>query len=304
MKLQFYSSGLGSNTFLSRLSKYLVANHGVEVVKEGPDIYLSSVWRGKPPKGAKKIHRVDGVYFDKNFRGAGPLNDSIERAINKADGVVFQSTYSLNMCRGILHMRKHLNHTIIYNGFDPSIYDNIVVDKMGYDYMFVACAKWRSLKRPRSIANGFLAAAIPKSILIMIGEISVKHKVKHPSIKYVGPQKGDKLFQYYKSCDALIHIGKVDACPNVVVEALAAGKPVVCNNIGGTPEIVQESGIKIDIDEPLKYKKFALNNPDCVSPKLIANGIIQCIEKKWDIKRDDLSMKTCADKYMEFFGKV
>ncbi len=303
MKIQISYSGIGPMVFMTRLAKYLSKHYDVEIVKERPDIYFSSVWAGSSPKNCKRVHRVDGCYFDKSRPGIGAMNKRIISAIDRSDMTIFQSKYCKKLCRGILGTRPKKSETI-HNGFDSSLYDGIEIDKMGYNKMFVACAKWRPLKRPRSIAKGFLKAEIPNSILIMIGDISRKDKIENDRIKYVGQIRAKHTYQYYKSCDAVVHISRLDACPNVVIEGLSAKKPIICNNVGGTPEIVKDDGIILEIDEPLKYKLFKMKKPDSVKSRIIANGLRRCVEKDWDIYRSDLEMYNCAKKYYECFKKV
>lgn len=303
MKIQTYTSGIGSQTFVSRLMFFLTSHYDVKQVKDKPDIYFSSVWKGKPTTGCKRVHRVDGVYFNKLQKNRQSMNHMISRAINMADGVVYQSKYSRKSCYGILKV-QHKNGIIIHNGFDGSVFKNIQVNKLGYQKMLLACAKWRSLKRPLSIARGFLESALANTVLVMVGDIDKHNRIKHPHIKYIGALPLKHVYQYYVSCDAVIHISRLDACPNVVVEALTAGKPVLCNNVGGTPEIVKDSGIILDIDPPFKYKAFSMKNPDNIDPRIIASGVHAILSKNWNIKRDDLSMEYCANKYYQFFKQV
>lgn len=300
MKLQVSASGQGPRVFVKRLSKFLVKNHGVVLDRKKPHIYLSSVWRGNPPKEAIAIHRMDGAYFNKDLSGAKDMNRKIAYAIKNAHGVIYQSKYSQEMTRGILKLKK--KGVIIHNGFDSSEYKDIIPhDKMGFDKMLVACAKWRGLKRPRSIVKGFLKASIANAVLVMIGDINKKDRIKHKSVVYTGSIKPHEIYKYYLGCDGLIHISRLDACPNVVVEALVAGKPVLCNNVGGTPEIVENSGVIVDIDPPLKYKMFSMGNPDKIKSHLIAAGVEQLLQQKWSIHRPDLEMKECAKQYYNYF---
>jgi glycosyltransferase involved in cell wall biosynthesis len=53
----------------------------------------------------------------------------------------------------------------------------------------------------------------------------------------------------YQSADLLLHARVNDPCPNVVVEALASGLPVVYPASGGTVELVgDDAGVGVDAD--------------------------------------------------------
>lgn len=303
MRLQMHYSGVGSAAFMSRLSRYLQKQYKVDIVKDHPDVYLSSVWRGKPPKGCKTAHRADGVYFDANLKSGSRMNKDIQTAINKANGVIYQSQYSRKICQGILKV-KQTRDVIIHNGFDFSECEGVSPETLGFDRTLVAIAKWRPLKRPKSIAKGFLEASLPGVGLIMVGDINKSDTIKHKRIKYVGRANHAKVFQFYKGCSGVIHISRLDACPNAVVEGLAFRKPILCNNVGGTPEIVQDSGVVINIDPPFKYRKFPLGNPDCVKPRVIAKGLSELLSKKWSIYRPDLSMESAAKSYYCFLENL
>lgn len=305
MRVQLSYSGIGPRVFMTRLGRYLELHYDVQIVKKKPDIYLSAVWGGDPPKGCRRVHRTDGCYFDKLKSGITGMNKRIAGAITKANGVVWQSRYCEKLCRSILGVKpKH--YTTIFNGFDQSIYDEVEVmeDKFGYERMFVACAKWRPLKRPKSIIRGFLAADIPGAGLVMMGDMPKSYKVKDKRVKYVGALRSKETYTYYKSADALIHISRLDACPNTVIEALSIGKPIICNNVGGTPEIVKSDGIVLDIDPPLKYKIFKMKKVDHVDPNIIAEGFRKCAATEWNISRPDLDMSRCAEEYYQFFKKL
>jgi len=304
MKIQVFKPGSGGpGVFISRLCEYLTAHYDVKIVDSNPDIYFSVVWRGSPPKNCKVIHRADGAYFAYEQRSHFGYNKKIGTAINKAHAVVYQSRYSQKICQNLAGA-KQKNKIIIYNGINPLDYNGIKIDKMGYEKMFVASALWRPLKRPRSIAKGFVKAQIPNSVLVMIGPIDKKHRIKHPDIKYVGKKSRREVFNYYKSADGVINISRLDACPNVVVEGLVAGVPIICNNVGGGPELVQDDGIILDIDPPFKYKKFHMKNPDKVHSRLVASGFTQIVEREWKIHRPDLFMDNTAKEYYNYFKKV
>lgn len=88
--------------------------------------------------------------------------------------------------------------------------------------------------------------------LIIIGNGPMKSKLQDQArvlgvskqIKFLGSVDHDKLCEYYNMADALILATNREGMPNVVLEALACGTPVIATNIGGIPDILttQEVG--------------------------------------------------------------
>ncbi len=87
-----------------------------------------------------------------------------------------------------------------------------------------------------------------KHHLIIIGEGSLKEKyIQQVSaaglgdyITFVGEKSQDELPLWYGACDLFCLPSKMEGCPNVIMEALASGRPVVASRIGGIPELVNE----------------------------------------------------------------
>jgi len=99
----------------------------------------------------------------------------------------------------------------------------------------------------------------------------------------------------------MIHLSWRDHCPNVVVEALSQGCPIICTSSGGTKEIVKDNGIIIDDinDNHIDPYIFDYDNP----PHLPINRILT--NKK--IKFNDNNIPTIEkayDAYMNIFKEV
>jgi glycosyltransferase involved in cell wall biosynthesis len=88
--------------------------------------------------------------------------------------------------------------------------------------------------------------ALPETTLLLVGdgpdrsrleslarEVGVAHRVR-----FVGPVAQSELSRYYSAADALVLASSREGWPNVLLEAMACGTPVVAARVGGTPEIV------------------------------------------------------------------
>jgi len=290
--------GGGPGKFMSRLLDHMQKHEMVRVVQKGGHIHFTTVF-GEPVKDTKFVFRAAAAYYDsKNQKRRHGMNKKIRRAVAKADYVVFQSNFAKKMVQKILKI-KAKRSSIICNGFDVSTYDKVEPYELS-EPTFVACSDWSvPAKRGSLIIKGFMKAAITDSKLIMIGP-GIKARSKNIIIK--GRLDMVEISKYLKDKPIFVHMSYAEACPNVVVEALSFGCPVVCNNIGANPELTKEDGVIVNCDKPFIFKRVPVSLK--ASPKAVAKGLRKVLETKWNVKRDDLSMEECAKKYLKVFEEV
>ncbi|MGH2543172.1 MAG: glycosyltransferase family 4 protein, partial [Ardenticatenaceae bacterium] len=69
-----------------------------------------------------------------------------------------------------------------------------------------------------------------------------------PNLRIMGVLGREELARAMRSCDALYFPSENEACPNVVLEALASGLPVLYKDSGATPELVGGCGMPVEVD--------------------------------------------------------
>ena len=81
----------------------------------------------------------------------------------------------------------------------------------------------------------------------LIGELGLRGRVH-----LVGPQPYDIIPKYFAAADASVLASHREGCPNVVLESLSCGRPVVATDVGGVPDLLPHQGGRIvpvgDID--------------------------------------------------------
>jgi len=304
----------GPGIFMHRLITYMQKYDIVKLVDKQPDVYLSTVWQGKAPKGCKTVYRAASVYYNSCERKRRGLNKKIAAAIRTSDLVIYQTHFARKLCEKVLgkyynYKVKARKRVIIINGFDKSEYDKVASAKKKRQHRFIACSDWTvAVKRGDVVVRAFCKAKIKDAELIMIGKIVPKEMgiarkhIKSGKIKTLGPRPDSVVMSYLKSEAIFVHLSYVESCPNAVVEALSFGCPVVCNNIGGTPEVVQDSGIIAKCDDEFVFKRRPVDMTiRHFSP--IINALQQSIELE-GVNREDLSMKRCAQQYKEAFEGI
>lgn len=101
--------------------------------------------------------------------------------------------------------------------------------------------------------------------------------------------------EFMAACDLLCLPSRREGCPNVVLEALASGRPVVASRVGGVPELVRddESGVLVAPDDPAA----------------LAAGLARALARPWDpaaLRRTvgALSWDPIGDRYHELLREA
>jgi glycosyltransferase involved in cell wall biosynthesis len=250
---------------------------------------------GNIKKGNFNVLRVDGVYYDHPRLGH---NIPIARSITSHDLVVYQSEFSRQFAERMLNV-KAKRSCVIHNGtaMNP-IHSSERIP------IVVASARWRANKRPRAIAEAFAIACDQMGLdaeLHMAGDVDRTSTVSHPRIRYRGSMNHGDMRTLFSMARLMVHICHLDSCPNSVVECLRMGVPVLCNNIGGTKEIVGDSGMTVPIDKEFDFTPIAHMSQvgdDSVDRMKLANGIKKAYEESVPVSRDDLDIARCAERYV------
>lgn len=94
---------------------------------------------------------------------------------------------------------------------------------------------------------GFLAQVLPRipnARLAIVGDGPQREELewlfRGQAVTFVGYLKGEQLASAYASADAFIYASETETMGNVVLEAMAAGLPVVVPNAGGIPSLVED----------------------------------------------------------------
>jgi glycosyltransferase involved in cell wall biosynthesis len=210
------------------------------------DVQLSVV-RITNNSGLPTVLRLDGIYYD-SATDYHHRNNAISKSHKHANAVIYQSNTSKLMCERHLKTRRGI-FKVIHNGIDATGWDRPVKHE---GFNIFCCSKWRRPKRLEETIEVFgeLLEIIPDAKLHVIGGFKKGGKhIQHKNVLYYG-QIGHELMQeLYRVGDAFLHLCKKDSCPSAVVEAIAAGMPVITTNAcGGAAEMSELTNGCIVVD--------------------------------------------------------
>lgn len=121
---------------------------------------------------------------------------------------------------------------------------------------------------------------------------------KYSNIHFLGSLSEEVKFSILNSCDFCVFPSRWENAPIVLLEAMAAGKPIISTKVGGIPEIIQEgrNGLLVYPDVPFVANAMSLLIEDQeIRKKLSKNNLI-------DVKK--YSWKKISPKYIELYQKL
>lgn len=178
---------------------------------------------------------------------SGRIIFRIERLMERmTDRIVFVSAFE-----HATYVRKigkpRCAFALIYNGLTPGDFEPVSMDTNAADFLFIG--EMRDLKGPDIFIEALAQASVAsgrKLRAVMIGDgkdrgrliEQAKAEASEVDIEFLMPMRARDAF-------ALAHVvvipSRAEALPYIVLEALAAGKPVIASRVGGIPEILGET---------------------------------------------------------------
>jgi len=151
------------------------------------------------------------------------------------------------------------------------------------------------LKRIDGIIQSFSNIKHDDSSLLIIGEGPQKEELialcnrlqLTERVKFLGARDHDEVLQYLRASDLFVLNSINEVMPNVVLESLAVGTPVIAPKVGGIPEIIEDGldgqlfSLKEDNRIELTGAMEQLLGDDGLRKKFIQNGLIKIRQFDW-----------------------
>jgi len=201
----------------------------------------------------------------------------------------------------------------IYNGFDfkrlANLKDNMLIRQalgVNTNYLVGMVASFVPLKDYSTYVK---AALCVLEKFTDIAFLAIGRGNSHPYIEMIPNRlKHHFIFMdaqlniedYMNACDIGVLSSFMEGLPNVVIEFMALGKPVIASKVGGIPEVIDHGidGFLFEVENEVELSNFIL--------KIIKNNQIQEIvglKAKQKVK-DKFSMDRMLSEYKDLYKKI
>ncbi|HYR88038.1 MAG TPA: glycosyltransferase family 4 protein [Terriglobia bacterium] len=124
-------------------------------------------------------------------------------------------------------------------------------------------------------AAALLRRLRPEVMLVIIGEGAYRGRLERQvrrlglenHVALVGARRSEELATWYSAADLFCLASEREGCPNVLLEAIACGCPVIATRVGGTVEIVESPSLGTLVER---------------TPTAFESAIEQALRRPWD----------------------
>jgi glycosyltransferase involved in cell wall biosynthesis len=324
--MQFYlnqdSSGRGGPQVWSGRFHQLLTARGYQVTHD-----LTADWAGAlfvnksegiaeaaasgKPAGLRVANGYLPAWFEVMGRPMKPVhhqaNAATAQALEIAPYVIYQSQWAKDQLDALLYRREE-NFAIIPNGVDLNQFYPVRERPSSIPVLGSV-----GVMRYRYRLETILAASRRLDFdhkLLIVGDLDeecaavLRHyqadPVVGPRITHQAHVPPGKLPDLYRQMDVLLHPVCGDVCPNVVVEALACGVPVVAPRFGGTAELVGPAGVIFDCNPWVYDDAFVAQMAESTSQALVQrDDLARLARRQAEVKLDARQM---TDAYLDLLG--
>jgi teichuronic acid biosynthesis glycosyltransferase TuaC len=251
-----------------------------------PDVVLS-YWMYPDAYGAMRLARRLGVPLVAGARGSDlrvrdPLSRRLTRPVVRAAERLLVVSDDLAQVATDRYGADPQRIRTIHNGCDAAVFHprgrcesrhalgiDADAELLVYVGRLVAAKGLRELLE----ACSALSAARPRLQLALVGEGPMRGELERMvaadrlPVRLVGPQPPAMVAQWMAASSLVTLPSHSEGHPNVLVEAMACGRPVVATRVGGIPEVVgRDEGVLVPVRDA----------------GALARGLEQALDARWD----------------------
>jgi len=119
------------------------------------------------------------------------------------------------------------------------------------------------------------------------------------NVQFLGLQDRAHLLDEYARCTVVVLASRQETAPMAVIEAMAAGKPVVATRVGGVPDLVEDGGSGFTV-EPGDFEGLA----NRIKQLLVDKDLRRRMGQRSRQLADRFRLETVAAKYRHLYYQV
>jgi glycosyltransferase involved in cell wall biosynthesis len=247
------------------------------------------------------VQRLDGIWFKPEEIKI--KNKGIRNTYDDATSVIFQSEFDRKMTERWFGSKKG---TVIRNGIELQeleVSSGILALKKQYQKVFVCSSNWHRQKRLKENIELYLhlKSNMDESCCLIVLGSNPDFAWAGNDIYYTNASIPHEMcLQFYSVADWMIHLAWSDHCPNVVVEAISQGCPIICSETGGTAELVGENGLVLKEGHSYNFEAYDYDNPPVFDTKQISKlPAVQVDKNSVDITKTVLEYEKVLQQALE-----
>lgn len=282
----------------------IIKKHKIQVVHahlQVPEI-LSSIAHLFFPKFKLVFSRHNDAYSRFLPKGLNPIFYQI--ISKKASKIICISKNVFDFCKNNLGLNKD-KLQIIYYGISRETYAPSNIDdtqfkklnkefKLKDEFIIGTVARLHPQKSLHTLINAFktFSKQVPNSKLFIVGEGHLESELKSLVSdleiidKVIFTGKRSEIPVFYKIFDVFVLSSIYEGLGLVLLEAMAAEKPIIGTNAGAIPDIISNCGIIVEKENPNAISKELIKlykNPDLVQ-QMTKKGVND-IKEKFTLER-------------------
>jgi glycosyltransferase involved in cell wall biosynthesis len=126
-------------------------------------------------------------------------------------------------------------------------------------------------------------------IFVCLGEERRPEWIGQAELRFIGHETNSiAVASFYRAADVYMHAARADTFPNVILEALACGTPVVATSVGGIPEQIEE-GVTGFLTPPGDARAMAARVEQLLSDNALrqrfAVAAVESARRRFDLNR-------------------
>jgi glycosyltransferase involved in cell wall biosynthesis len=115
--------------------------------------------------------------------------------------------------------------------------------------------------------------------------LSLAHRLGiRGEVAYLGQVPQDHLPYLYSAASVFVFASVCENCPNVLIEAMACGAPIVSSNLGPMPEICRDAALYFDPTDPahIAGKMWQILTDEQIRQNLVRNALENAKRFSWE----------------------